>query len=173
MALLLPSVYERFCDKLIEITRSRGIIINQDIQRLVSANWLRSQLSSLLEHHLAYKCSVKRYGTMLYRYGGDLLHALNVSLGSSRAQTANCDHTGTDDEFQSNLSKTCLTLNAKLHVCAQKLLRQDAIHPQNIEDIDIEQCISELDPDIWKAYMFINTATVPQSHQESQHISCP
>ena len=43
-ALLLPSVYERFCDKLAEITRSRGIIINQDIQRLVSAtlcNWLR------------------------------------------------------------------------------------------------------------------------------------
>ena len=73
-ALLLPSVYERFCDKLTEITRSRGIIINQDIQRLVSANWLRSQLSSLLEHHLAYKCSVKRYGTMLYCYGGDLLH---------------------------------------------------------------------------------------------------
>ena len=143
----------------------RGIIINQDIQRLISVNWLRSQLSSLLEHHLAYKCSVKRYGTVLYHYGGDLLHAFNVSLGSSRVQTANCDHTGIDDEFQNNLSKTCLTLNAKLHVCIQKLLRQDAIHPQNIEDIDIEQCISELDPDIWKA--FINTATIPQGYQES------
>ena len=90
-ALLLPSIYEKFCNKLSEITRLRGIIVNQDIQRLVSANWLRSQLSSLLEHHLAYKCSVKRYGTVLYRYGGDLLHALNVSLGSSRIQTANCD----------------------------------------------------------------------------------
>ena len=107
-ALLLPSIYEKFCNKLSEITRLRGIIVSQDIQRLVSANWLRSQLSSLLEHHLAYKCSVKRYGTVLYRYGGDLLHALNVSLGSSRVQTANCDPTVKDDEFQNNLSKHAL-----------------------------------------------------------------
>ena len=38
---------------------------------------------------------------MMYRYDGGDLHALNVSLGSSRAQTANCDNTGTDEEFQS------------------------------------------------------------------------
>ena len=72
--------------------------ILQDIQRFFSTNWLWSQLSSLLEHHLAYKCLVERYCTV-YCYGGDLLHALNVLLGSSRAQIANCDHTGTDDEL--------------------------------------------------------------------------
>ena len=41
---------------------------------------LRSQLSSLLDHHMAYQCNVKKYGTVLYRYSGDLLHALNVTL---------------------------------------------------------------------------------------------
>ena len=74
-ALLLPSIYEKFCDKPKEITRLRGIIINQDNQSLVSV---------------------------------------------------------------------------------KKLLRQDAAHPQNIEDIDIEKHISELDTDIWKATCLFN-----------------
>ena len=56
---LLPSIYEKLCNKLPEITRLHGIIVSQDIHRLVSANGLRSQLSSLLEHYLAYKCSFK------------------------------------------------------------------------------------------------------------------
>ena len=162
-ALLLPTIYEKFCDNVMEIIRTRGIFINHDIQTVVSANWLRSQLSSLLEHHLAYRCSVKRYGTVLYRYGGDLLHALNVSLGSSRVQSANTDDTGTDNDFQNNLTKVCLALNDKLHVCIHKLLRKDAVHPQNIEDIDIDKFISELDPDIWKAICLLTQPLSPKA----------
>ena len=37
---------------------------------------------------MAYRCSVKKYGTVLYRFGGDLVHALNVSLGQARYQAA-------------------------------------------------------------------------------------
>ena len=102
-ALLLPSTYEKFCDKLTAMTTAHGIQINEEIPKLVTANWLCSQLSSMLEHHLAFRCSVKRYGTVLYRYGGDLLHALNVSLGSARVQTSTCN-TGTDNDFQHDLT---------------------------------------------------------------------
>ena len=42
-----------------------------------------------LEQHMAYRCSVKKYGTVLYRFGGDLVHALNLSLGQARYQAAN------------------------------------------------------------------------------------
>lgn len=53
-----------------------------------------------------------RYVTVLYRYGGDLLHAFNVSLGSSRVQTAarNNGDTGTTNDFQNNL--TCQDTSA-------------------------------------------------------------
>ena len=50
--------------------------------------WLRSQLSALLEHHMAYKCPILHYGTVLYRYGGDLIHALSVSLGQAKMQSS-------------------------------------------------------------------------------------
>ena len=33
-ALLLPCIYEKFCNKLSEITRFYGIIVNQDIQKV-------------------------------------------------------------------------------------------------------------------------------------------
>ena len=114
-ALLLPVVYEFFQSKLMEIMKVRGIVPNQDIHIIANPNWLRSQLSSLLEHHMAYRCSVKRYGTVLYRYGGDLVHALNVSLGQARNQTLKNPVVGKDDgnDFQAILSDTCLALNAK------------------------------------------------------------
>ena len=48
----------------------------------VSFNWLLSELSTILEHHMAYRCSVRRYGTVLYRYGGDLLQWYMEVLGS-------------------------------------------------------------------------------------------
>ena len=106
-ALLLPDVYDYFHNKLLEIIKLRGIVLNQDLHIIASPSWLRSHLSSLLEHHMAYRCSVKRYGTVLYRYGGDLVHALNVSLGQARNQTLKIPAVGKNDsnDFQTTLSK--------------------------------------------------------------------
>ena len=56
-AMLLPQVYATFKEKLLKITNEHGIAITQ---YLPSHAWLRSHLSSLLEHHIAYCCSVKR-----------------------------------------------------------------------------------------------------------------
>ena len=90
-ALLLPDVYDSFLDKLNEIIQLRGISGSADIG-VVTPNWLRSQLSSLLDHHMTYRCSVKKYGTVLCCHDGDLLHALNVSLGQMRHHSRQADH---------------------------------------------------------------------------------
>ncbi len=71
--LLLPDVYEMFEEKLKEITQKCDI--EYSTSHNFSATWLRSRLSLVLQPHLAYKCSVKKSGTILYRHG-DLLHAL-------------------------------------------------------------------------------------------------
>ena len=76
-----------FHEKLHEITKLHGIVLEQEVHNNVNSTWLRSH--SLLEQHMAYRCSVKKYGTVLYRFGGDLVHALNVSLGQGRYQAAN------------------------------------------------------------------------------------
>ena len=86
-AILLPTVVDYLETNFNDIVVSNGISPLQNTHDIKNSNWLLSELSalSLLQHHMAYRCSVKRYGTVLYRYGGDLLHALNVSLGKSRA----------------------------------------------------------------------------------------
>ena len=156
-ALLLPDVYDYFHNKLLEITKLRDIVLNQDLHIIASLSWLRSHLSSLLEHHMAYRCSVKRYGTVLYRYGGDPVHALNVSLGQAQNQTLKIPAVGKNDsnDFQTTLSETCLALNAECHACIEKTVKEDVANPHRIENIDVDKFINDLDPDVWKAVCLI------------------
>ena len=71
---------------------------------------------------MAYRCSVKRYGTVLYRYGGDLLHALNVSLGQTRMKSNKQQPLSEKRVSQINirkkLSDVCLTQNAMHTICS-------------------------------------------------------
>ena len=131
-ALLLPDVYDSFLVKLNQVIQLRGITGCTDIGSNVTPNWLRSQLSSLLDHHMAFQCSVRKYGTVLYRHGGDLLHALNVTLGQMRHQNHQSDHKRegndpvvekNDCNIQQKLGEVCLALNSKLHVCISKIQR--------------------------------------------------
>ena len=85
-ALLLPQVYETFKVKLSDVSKELNITMS-DIPNSI---WLRSELSNKLEHHMAYKCSVMRIGTVLYRYGGDIFHALSVALEANMTQVTNC-----------------------------------------------------------------------------------
>ena len=151
-ALLLPDVYDYFLNKLKTITKQCKVIIDQDINLIASSSWLRSQLPSLFEYHIAYRCPVKKYGTVLYQYGGDLLHALSVSLGQARHQS----HKGLaeredNSEFDTSLSEVCLTLNSKLHALAGRMIREDAANPHKIEEVDVDKFIDKLDPKLWKA----------------------
>lgn len=134
-AMLLPDVYEFFYKY--QVVNLRGIATSQRIESLVSANWLRSQLSSLLQHQMAYRCSVRRYGTVLYRHNGDVVHALNVSLGQIRTQDVSPAIMTSDSEnnFDENLTQICLKLNLKCHEHIQTLLSEDASSPHNTEDL--------------------------------------
>jgi len=100
---------------------------------------------------MAYRCTVRRYGTVLYRYAGDLVHALSVSLGQAWNQTLPAVEKNNSDDFQSTLSETCLALNAKCHACIERLVKEDAANPHKINNMDIDKFINEIDPDISKA----------------------
>ena len=57
-----------------------------------TTRWLLRQLEEAIGHHLKSACKHRKYGTILYRAGGDLLHALSSALGST------CKCTSTDDQ---------------------------------------------------------------------------
>ena len=160
-ALLLPNVYDTFCNTLGEISEQQSIALSQDIQGVVSPGWLRSQLSLTLENHMSYRMCIKRYGTLIYRSGGDLLHALTVSLGHNRSKTKKkAELPAEKKNFDQQLIPTCKFINQKVHKCITKLVGEDLECPHNIEDVDIDNFISQLDEDLWAA---VCTMTQPLS----------
>ena len=153
-ALLLPQVYETFKEKLSDVSKELNITMN-DIPNSIC---LRSELSTKLEHHMAYKCSVMRIGAVLSRYGGDIFHALSVALGQSRSQLDSSDQ----------LFQVCLTLNAKCQTTIKDLIQKDSLAPHSIESTDINKFINDLDPDIWRA---VSLLTKPLSKKVSKNAS--
>ena len=89
-------------------------------------------------------------------------HSCSFSLSQVRnGKPHRCPvHGDNDSNFQSTLSDVCLTLNSKIHACAEKMVRDDAANPHKIEEIDIDKIISELDSDLWKAVCLL---TQPRS----------
>ena len=74
-ALLLPEVYEWFCQFADE--QSHHLKNKVDTSKLsTSANTL-SYLIATLQHHLTCCCKTKKYGTPLYRPGADLTQNLS------------------------------------------------------------------------------------------------
>ena len=71
-ALLLPQVHI-FREKMLKLAAQQEIPIQQDLPGHSWLSWLRSKLCSLLDKHIAYRCSVLKHGTVLYRYGGDII----------------------------------------------------------------------------------------------------
>ena len=143
------------------IANNNGISIPQD---LPSQSWLRSQLSSSLEHHMAYRCAVRKYGTLLYRYGGDLAHALTVLLARNRGRQSGNDESNIDDIDNESLTQVCIKLNTKCHAQISKLIQEDSLNPHRIEQFELDKFIGSLDPDIWKAVCLI---TRPSSRKEN------
>lgn len=74
---------------------------------------LRNHLSAILEPHMAYRCYAKKYGTILYRYGGDLAFTVNKLLSQSRR----LKH---EKSFQQTLKSVCEDLNTKIHHTIEK-----------------------------------------------------
>ena len=163
-ALLLPDMYEYFVEKVRATTDKHKICCSNDLLSVASSNWLRSQLSGYLQHHLAYKCTSKRYGTLLYHTGGDLIHALSVALAQNRSKTnqTHIQRDNTHTQLNSTVS-ICSELNKRVHTCIDKLIQEDSHSPHKIENLDIDKFINEIDLTLWAAVCTLTQTRSPQA----------
>ena len=165
-AVLLPEVYEGFRCSLEVITKQSAVKVT-----VPSPQWLLSQLTTSLEHHMVYRCAVKWYGTLLYRRGGDLVHALSIALGQRRHKKQTPEDRYTPESCQLRVKETCEMINEKIHTSIKNLVEKDSLRPHRIEKLDIDNYIEEIDPDIWTA---VCTLTQPLSsrakNRENQSI---
>ena len=115
-----------------------------------TTRWLLRQLEEAIGHHLKSACKHRKYGTILYRAGGDLLHALSSALGSK------C--TSTDDQSITLQSSAKIPLeeaiqvvgeemNGKIHQLAGIFLAQEQFDYRTIQ---FDQLIESTDTQLWR-----------------------
>ena len=79
-ALLLPDITDKFYAEAANLTGQE----QPEIKKSVTPTFVLSNLVSTLQHHLAYSCTVRKYGTLLYRPGSDLTKPLTQALWKLR-----------------------------------------------------------------------------------------
>ena len=77
-ALLLPVASKLFISSYLSDTSETDIYLDLgDYTIKFSSRWLLNQLIAHLHSHIDYKCIHKKYGTVLFRRNGNLLHSLS------------------------------------------------------------------------------------------------
>ena len=149
-ALLLPTVRDLLCQYATELLR----VNNLDITQLVTSRWILSNLTTTLQDHMAYKCSVRKYGTLIYRPNTDL----RLTLAQALWRVQNYEKVGIAVLQDSDSSKTISEetgthyleeLNARVHSQIRALLAKDAVSPYDhrifcIDVADVYDCYIRL-----------------------------
>ena len=162
-AMLLPQLYATFKRELETIVRVQELTMDGE---LLNHTWLRNILSSFLQHHMTYRCAIPKYGTLIYRYGGDLVRSLTVALG--QAQPTSLSETNDSDSM---LIEVCQTLNSKLRHQINKMISDDSLDPHRIENFNVDVFINSMDPSIWRAICLITqTASKKLTHVQKMRM---
>jgi len=69
-AMLLPTIHGHFNDYARELLTAKHT--ESDSHDLLSSQWLLSTLTVKVQHHIAYSCKVRKYGTLVYSPNSDL-----------------------------------------------------------------------------------------------------
>ena len=156
-ALLLPAVCRMFlaeyggCDSQSELhLESREGMVS------FSSRWLLQQIIMYLGPHLCYKCVHRKFGTILYRKGGDLLHALSWAL-ASQAKESEVFLKPSLDQHRNGYEENSIKeagdiINNLLH----DHIKQSTSKEYDPTTLHINNLIQEVNPLLW---LFLDLAT--------------
>ena len=177
-AVLLPSVCRRFLEIYSdEVEVREGLMEVGESMVKFSSRWLLSQLLKHLSAHIDYKCVHRKFGTVLYLKGGNLLKSLSWALGRSVQQTD-------DDEFEydhlispEHHKKQVLRDAGDIvnSMITQEIAKQwTEPLPDDIKNFTFESAVAAVDPDLW---LFLERATrtvrerkSPSQKEKNSHV---
>lgn len=130
---------------------------SDDTYKPRTAMWVFSNLASEYQGHLAYSCTIRRYGTLLYRANTDLAPMLQAALWQA-------DHTpDPEDELLDNL-------NHSVHQQCRDHLASTSKLTEEYEKLDVRSEINRVNKKLWKA---VCKLTQSVSEREGTHTPSP
>ena len=148
-AMLLPTIYNMLCQTARDTLQLHNLDSTIKVTSIVSTRWVLSSITAALEGHVQYHCTVRKYGTLIYRRSSDLRTALSHALWTSHHRTPPVEN---KFEVNSPLQQEREVLEAlNDRVQAQIKAFNDKDLDLEHSNFNIERVIGELDPILWEA----------------------
>ena len=157
--MLLPTVHQLFKKYCSELLVKSGLVGESTH---MTAMWVFCNLLSELEHHLKYFCSVRKYGTLLYRQTSDLAPMLQQTLwklGQSKPAPVEDPENPVKSSANESSSEVLDHLNDLVHDQCQKFIAKSSYFLSKYEKLDIHSIIDQLNPELWKAICALTRST--------------
>lgn len=139
-----------------------------------TSRWLLKHLLVHLHSYMDYKCIHKKFGTVLFRRGGDLLTSLSWALGITQVDTSvnlNYEHCVTkvkDPNYGKILGEAGDIVNDLLHAEMAKASLRDV---KELVGLNIDEEVNNMDPLLW-LFLESATRTVKQRQSTTSEENC-
>ena len=138
-----------------------------------TTRWLLNQIILHLQSFINYKCVHRKFGTIIFRKGGDILTSLSWALGRMQLKDS-------EDGYITNMNQHCNSkskanvlreagdiVNDLIHAEITKQ-SSDQIYAQNDpHELNIDKIISMVDPQLW-AFLKSVTRTIQERNSSSK-----
>ncbi len=142
----LPAIHDFLCDYADTLTIATNLDERGDIRKLVTNMWVLSMLTANLQHHIIYRCPVRKYGTLVLRPNTDPIPSLQRAMWKLRQLESTSSSKASETTIR---SQHLDDLNQRVHRMSQKIQSRDYECPFEQERLDIDKCIEEVDPEVW------------------------
>ncbi len=165
-AIQLPTIAKIFL-KSYDPTGTKNNVIEVDQGTVCfTSRWLLTQLILHLNSHIEFKCVHRKFGTVIFRKGGNLMTSLSWALGRShiRNSTTNLELGGKPNENEEAiLSKAGDIINDLLHSEIKQQTKYETFINDTNRQLNINELISKTDSSLWQ---FITSATRTKRQRE-------
>ena len=162
-AILLPSVHNIFMSHARDLLKVKHIGC-EEVEH-VSSRWVLSDLTANLQHHIAYSCKVRKYGTLIYRPNADLVSLLSEAMWKlQNAETVPDETTEVTFSTDSSTTDSSTTdslddLNKLIHTQISTFLAKDSHSPFEHDELNFDNIIEQIHPKLWNAICLLTRST--------------
>ena len=182
-ATLLPIICANFHHYAMELTAEKGI---EELHELKSVNsrWILSEITAKYQHHIAYMCKVRKYGTLVYRPNSDIHTLLAEALWKIKKLTS-CRGEVNDEHIVHapegiSMGESCSVgdVSNLIHTQIESYTSKGDGVTEDYDEVNVDGQISNIEPRLWNAIWYITrskseirgTSKVDDPNSQVHHI---
>ena len=152
-ATLLPMICSNFNKHITLLLEEHGAQEPPEL-KLMNSRRILCEIKAKYQHHVAYTCKVRRYGTLVYRSSSDIHAVLSEVLWKlHHLQTPKGDEHATCAGNSKEQTDTCSVshVNNLVHAQIESYNKSSDHSVQDYDEFDADKQIAHIEPQLWNA----------------------